>query len=102
MDVGIVLPLVLGISVLSLGVAALLARHVLSADTGQAEMRRISDAIREGAEAFLARQYKTIGWLALVAAALIFGFYYVNRDARNIAFCTGVTAKKSSSSAGSS
>jgi K(+)-stimulated pyrophosphate-energized sodium pump len=94
MDVGIVLPLVLGISVLSLGVAALFGRHVLSADTGQAEMRRISDAIREGAEAFLARQYRTIGWLALVAAIVIFGFYYVNRDARNIAEMGSGTAWK--------
>ena len=67
MDVGIVLPLVLAISVLSLVVAAFLARHVLSADTGKPEMRVISDAIREGAEAFLRRQYRTIAVLAVVA-----------------------------------
>jgi len=79
-----VLPLVLGISVLSLLVAGLLARHVLAADTGTAEMRSISDAIREGAEAFLSRQYRTIGLLSVVAAALIFGFYYANRHAANI------------------
>ncbi len=85
MPVETVLPLVLGISVLSLVVAAFLAKHVLSADTGKPEMRAISDAIREGAEAFLARQYKTIGVLSLVAAAAIFGFYFVNRDVKNIA-----------------
>ena len=61
MPVESVLPLVLGISVLSLGVAWLLARQVLAADTGKPEMRAISDAIREGAEAFLSRQYRTIG-----------------------------------------
>jgi len=85
MDVENVLPIVLGISVLSLVVAALLARHVLAADTGKPEMRTISDAIREGAEAFLSRQYRTIATLSIVAAAAIFGFYYVNRDVRNIA-----------------
>src|SRR3989475_7100208 len=85
MDVGSVLPLVLLISVLSLVVAAFLARHVLSADTGKPEMRLISDAIREGAEAFLRRQYRTIALLAVVAAAVIFAFYFVNRDVKNIA-----------------
>jgi K(+)-stimulated pyrophosphate-energized sodium pump len=85
MDVSVVLPLVIGISVASLGVAFLLARHVLAADTGKPEMRAISDAIREGAEAFLRRQYKTIGGLSVVAAIAIFFFYYLNRDVRNIA-----------------
>jgi len=80
-----VLPIVLGISVLSLVVAAFLAKHVLAADTGKPEMREISDAIREGAEAFLSRQYRTIALLSVVAAAAIFGFYFVNRDVKNIA-----------------
>ncbi|MBI1951328.1 MAG: sodium-translocating pyrophosphatase [Acidobacteria bacterium] len=85
MDVGTVLPLVLGISVLSLVVAAFMAKHVLAADTGKAEMRQISDAIREGAEAFLKRQYRTIAALSVVAALLIFGFYFANREVKNIA-----------------
>jgi len=80
-----VLPIVLGISVLSLVVAALLAKHVLAQDAGKPEMRAISEAIREGAEAFLSRQYKTIGLLSIVAAAAIFGFYFVNREVKNIA-----------------
>jgi K(+)-stimulated pyrophosphate-energized sodium pump len=85
MQVESVLPLVLGISVLSLGVAVFLARQVLAADTGKPEMRAISDAIREGAEAFLSRQYRTIALLSLVAAAAIFGFYYRERGVKNIA-----------------
>ena len=72
MQVETVLPLVIGISLFSLGVAFLLARQVLAADTGKPEMREISDAIREGAEAFLSRQYRTIGVLALVAAVAIY------------------------------
>jgi K(+)-stimulated pyrophosphate-energized sodium pump len=85
MDVSLVLPIVLGISVASMVVAVLLARQVLAADQGKAEMQEIAGAIREGAEAFLARQYRTIGALSAVAALVIFGFYYVNRDVRNIA-----------------
>jgi len=84
MPVESVLPLVIGISLLSLGVAWLLAREVLSADTGTPEMRVISDAIREGAEAFLSRQYRTIGLLSVVAAVAIFAFYFLNRHVPNI------------------
>jgi K(+)-stimulated pyrophosphate-energized sodium pump len=85
MSVESVLPIVIGISLLALGVAFWLAREVLGADTGKPEMKAISEAIREGAEAFLSRQYRTIGKLSIVAAAAIFGFYFVNRDVRNIA-----------------
>jgi K(+)-stimulated pyrophosphate-energized sodium pump len=94
MDVQAVLAVVLGISVLSLVVAFFLARHVLAADTGKPEMREISDAIREGAEAFLSRQYRTIAMLAIVAAAAIFGFYYINRGVKNIAEMGSGTAFK--------
>ncbi len=94
MGIGMVLPVVLGISILSLVVAGFLARHVLAKDTGKPEMRAISDAIREGAEAFLSRQYRTIALLAVVAAALIFGFYYVNRAVPNIAEMGAGTAWK--------
>jgi K(+)-stimulated pyrophosphate-energized sodium pump len=84
MPVENVLPLVIAISILSLGVAWVLARQVLSADTGTPEMRSISDAIREGAEAFLHRQYRTIAMLAVVAAVAIFAFYFANRHVANI------------------
>src|SRR5574337_1024747 len=67
--------LVLSISVLSLIFAGFLARHVLSKDTGTAPMQAISDAIREGAEAFLSRQNRTIGMLAVVLAVIIFVLY---------------------------
>ena len=43
--------------------AVFLARWVLARPTGTPEMRKISDAIQEGAEAYLARQYKTISML---------------------------------------
>jgi K(+)-stimulated pyrophosphate-energized sodium pump len=72
---GFLLLLVFLICILSLLVAWYLANTVLKKDTGTAKMRSVSDAIREGANAFLKRQYRTIGILALVVALLIFGVY---------------------------
>ena len=69
------IPLVLSISVLSLLFAGYLARQVLAKDTGTQAMQDISNAIREGAEAFLSRQNRTIGMLAVVLAVLIYVLY---------------------------
>src|SRR5881296_815489 len=69
------LGLVLVLSVVALAVAVGLARWVLKQDNGTPEMRRISDAIQEGAGAFLRRQYRTIFTLSVFLAALIFVLY---------------------------
>jgi K(+)-stimulated pyrophosphate-energized sodium pump len=63
---------VLAISLLSLGVAAFFSRWVMGQDTGTKEMQKISNAIKEGAEAFLRRQNKTIVVLAIVLAVIIY------------------------------
>jgi K(+)-stimulated pyrophosphate-energized sodium pump len=68
----------LGTGVLALIAAFVLARIVLSADTGTPEMQSISNAIREGAEAFLSRQYRTIGILAVVLAIVVFLGYHAS------------------------
>ena len=69
------LVLILGISIFALAFALYLARMVISQDRGTPAMQIISDAIKEGAEAFLARQYKTIASLSLPLAAVIFVLY---------------------------
>ena len=69
------IPLVLGLSVVALAVAVGLARWVLKQDNGTPEMRKISDAIQEGAGAFLRRQYRTIFTLSVFLAVLIFVLY---------------------------
>ncbi len=68
----------LAIGVLALLAALLIARSVIAGDTGTADMRAISDAIREGAEAFLARQYRTIGIIAVVLAIIVFLGYHAS------------------------
>jgi K(+)-stimulated pyrophosphate-energized sodium pump len=69
------LNLILGISVLGLLFAVYLMRDVLRRDTGPASMREISDAIKVGAEAFLSRQNRTIAYIAVALAALIYILY---------------------------
>jgi len=51
--------------------ALYLARDVLSRDTGTPEMVAVGDTIREGADAFVKRQYTTIAALAIVGAVII-------------------------------
>src|SRR5271154_1885676 len=68
----------LGVGVLALVAALMLARAVIASDTGTAEMRAISDAIREGAEAFLRRQYTTIGEIAAALAVVVFVGYHMS------------------------
>ncbi|MBS3166212.1 sodium-translocating pyrophosphatase [Candidatus Woesearchaeota archaeon] len=63
------------ISFLALGFTYYLARYVMKQDTGTTGMQEVAAAIKEGAEAFLKRQYKTIGYLTIAAAALLFGVY---------------------------
>ena len=58
------------------GIAAVLfafylARDVLSRDMGTQAMQDVGDMIREGADAFVKRQYTTIGLMALGGAILI-------------------------------
>ena len=50
----------------------LLARNVLAADQGTVKMKEIAQAIQEGAEAFLARQFRAIVMIIIPLAILIF------------------------------
>src|SRR5579864_9138354 len=76
---------VLGISILSLLVAAGLSRYVISQDTGTPQMQKISNAIKQGAEAFLRRQNQTILGLALVLAIIIYLGYWLGKGNSTLA-----------------
>jgi len=71
------------------GVAAIafalyLARGVLRADTGSEAMQEIAGTILEGAVAFIRRQYRTIGLLAL-GGAVVIGLVIALVEGRDVA-----------------
>jgi K(+)-stimulated pyrophosphate-energized sodium pump len=88
------LGLVLVLSVLALAVAVSLARWVIKQDNGTPEMRRVSDAIQEGAQAFLRRQYRTIGLLSIALAVLIYVLYAFFRHLHPDEIAAGLTPTK--------
>jgi K(+)-stimulated pyrophosphate-energized sodium pump len=75
------LGLTLGCSIFALLFAIYLAKWVMKNDDGTSAMKEIADAIREGAEAFLARQYKTIAALTIPVAAILYILYAFIRPA---------------------
>jgi len=67
--------IVFGISVIAMLFTAYLANYVLKKDTGDEGMQKISNAIKEGANAFVKRQYSTIAVLSLALGLLILVVY---------------------------
>ncbi len=85
-----ILTFIIVVSLISLGYAGWLASWVLKKDMGTPKMQEISNAIKEGAVAFLNRQYKTIISLALLTAVIIFGIYYGVQNNASLAWKTGI------------
>jgi K(+)-stimulated pyrophosphate-energized sodium pump len=85
------LPIIFACSVMGLLVAWALARWVLGKDTGTAAMKAISDAIKEGAEAFLRRQNRTIAAFAVVLAGVIFLLYAFAKGDTRLALTTTIS-----------
>lgn len=87
----------LAVSGLGLVVTWLLARHVNRQEDGNPEMMKVADAIRAGANAFLKRQYTTIGAIAAGVAILIAAIYMLTGDTSkgwqtSISFVIGAVA----------
>jgi K(+)-stimulated pyrophosphate-energized sodium pump len=57
--------------IVAIAFAAWLARDVMARDQGTPEMQKVSGAIFQGAKAYLNRQYRTIGQLAVVVAVIM-------------------------------
>ena len=57
------------IAVIALAMAFVFRQQVLAADTGTDKMREIGAAVEEGAQAYLTRQFKTLG----IFVVLVFG-----------------------------
>ncbi|HET8544615.1 MAG TPA: sodium/proton-translocating pyrophosphatase, partial [Pseudolabrys sp.] len=58
--------LIVGCGVLAIVYGIWATQSVLSADPGSKRMQEISEAVREGAQAYLKRQYATIGIVGVV------------------------------------
>jgi K(+)-stimulated pyrophosphate-energized sodium pump len=59
-------------ALLALGVGVVLMRGVLAADQGTPKMIEIAKAIQEGAVAYLRRQFRTIGYIVVPLAIVVF------------------------------
>ena len=69
MSVAFVFVVLCGLAALAYGVYA--GRQVLAASAGSARMQEISGAIQEGAQAYLNRQYTTIGLVGIVLCVIL-------------------------------
>ncbi|MCM8817858.1 MAG: sodium-translocating pyrophosphatase [Candidatus Omnitrophica bacterium] len=63
------------VSIAGIAIAFLFAFEILRKDSGNEKMQEIASAIREGAGAFLKRQYTTIAILSIALAIIIFLIY---------------------------
>ena len=59
------------VALAALALAAVLVRQVLGADEGTDTMKKIAAAVQEGANAYLARQFRTLGIFAVVVFFLL-------------------------------
>src|SRR5918911_3036849 len=85
---------ILAVSIVALGYAYMLVKGVLAKDEGSDDMKQISLAIREGANAYLARQFKTLAvFVGIVTFALLplEAPSWTIRIARSIAFLVGAS-----------
>ena len=83
---------VAAVALAALVVAFYLRREVLAASEGTAKMREIADAVQEGASAYLARQFRTLGGFAFAAFFLLLALPADNwnvRIGRSIFFLVG-------------
>jgi len=71
-DIGIVAIIV---AFIALAYAAYLSFKIMKAAPGSEKMQEIARAIKEGANAFMARQYKTIAIFAVIITAILFGLF---------------------------
>lgn len=63
---------ILGCGLIALIYSALASRKIMALSAGSERMQEIAAAIQEGAGAYLSRQYRTIGIVGVVVAALLY------------------------------
>ncbi|MDQ3766345.1 MAG: sodium/proton-translocating pyrophosphatase, partial [Actinomycetota bacterium] len=84
--------IILAISLMALAYAFMLVRGVLAKDEGTDQMKEISLAIRQGANAYLTRQFKTLSYFVIVLTGVLLLLEAPSpgiRIARSVAFLLG-------------
>ncbi|MDX2292582.1 MULTISPECIES: sodium-translocating pyrophosphatase [Streptomyces] len=87
-----IVAVVAGVALAALVTARLFGRQVLKADEGTPVMRRIAAAVQEGANAYLARQLRTIALFAVVVFLLLMALpadSWSQRAGRSLFFLVG-------------
>ena len=69
-DLSLWLPIVAGF--IAIGYGVITTQRLMALPTGSARMQEIAKAIQEGANAYLARQLRTLGIFAVVVFFLLF------------------------------
>ncbi len=89
-----------GVAIVALGMSFIFRREVLTASEGTTNMQQIARAVQEGAAAYLARQFRTLGVFAIAAFFLLLFLPVHDSDtfsgtvlriARSVAFLAGAT-----------
>ncbi|MBN66968.1 MAG: sodium-translocating pyrophosphatase, partial [Rickettsiales bacterium] len=71
MDLSASYQMALACFVVALLYAIVSARHMLDASSGTEKMRDVANAIKQGAQAYFKRQYRTIAIVSIAIAALL-------------------------------
>jgi K(+)-stimulated pyrophosphate-energized sodium pump len=85
------LSVVFATSIFAIAVAFYFSKYVLSSSKGSEKMQKVADAIREGAEAFIKRQYTTIAIIAIIIAAIIYSVYAFAVNKPDVAYRTSLS-----------
>ena len=59
------------VAIVALVYTRLLVKKIYDADAGNEQMRDIADAVRQGADAYMYRQFKAVGLLVVVITAIL-------------------------------
>ncbi|MCL5073101.1 MAG: sodium/proton-translocating pyrophosphatase, partial [Actinobacteria bacterium] len=81
---------VLAVSILALLYAFFLSRQVFRGKTGTSKAEEVAEAIKEGAQAYLRRQFKTILYLVFILSIAIFASAFFAKQGMTISIARGV------------